>query len=1382
MVGTLRRRFGVDFLDILRRNPVDPKIQDDALAVIDILDHAFHIGPHLAVVTEGAFGDVAGFVPKDAVEWARNYAAQRVVEISRSVEDTVRGLIVSGLQRGDSVDATAEAIRSTVGLHRAWAEAVGRYYRNLVAEGTPLGRAAQMRDDYAQRLIARRAEMIARTEFIAASSNGRLEGYREMMRNGSLGPVVEKEWLTAKSEVSKRGRRVCPICKPLNHVKVRGLDATWTSGKLTSLVPPIHPSCRCSFVVRTAGETPRDRAVSGDAPPTPEERIAAVVAPRALVELSGQPEERDAFARAVEDFAADYPAAASQITFVKPYRLQGSLAEVVIGKALMPQGAVATEPFYGPQGVGIYFNPTMMRYPAHGDGALSVQLPPGPQRWYDTVTHELGHVLHADWYRIESRAYQKPFAAMSRYEVELFISSMVARTPEIEPLWRAVAGSTNMPSLYGEQNPAEWFAEIFLATRRYRNTMAIPPGWDELVAKVRQVVEQPQGELFKAGGDWPVNEWGDQAITLIVDRYDGRVDVAKKLSPGEQASVEAETARIKINREGPGSKPHPFKAAHWTHPNGHPRCLLCGASQRLPDNFTGNLTEIPFEEWPVADCPGYSPVAKVRHVATPAGVEHFHLPIGSPIVGHHHKLHRMPVTGHPVDISTRSGFFRRFTKGTPTDFEEVTLGTTYKIDEGARLRTKAMIGVDLRKRMNDPALLASLEGMDWSTVYMTEGYDPFVHMSGSHEDRLRQLWNDTVGVDEYGSREGEAKANTEGLLALRAQLRSDNVGALLTSDWVKRTIPKDSMSPGRVASLVSFIESEALSPRVVTVGSLGLLGKGDLNSSFALHDVVMAVSNTHTYNDADAATKTAIIAALSKPHTPMVHVDPQPFEAFPAGLNPEPEVKKAVLVRMFIDTWAGSSGDSNAISIALQRATQEWSKRNFGEAAGDIGSLRKYAGATTWEKSSKIGATHGVFLDHFLSATYSETQEYLAERGLTSMHLHRGMHFDALPPWLAEADAQGLTHDGKVDGGVRVLLNPASSWAAGHETADSFAGGHRVYVEFEAEIPASDVLSSSVTGLGALTENEMVVLGFPRDDEGFEWRVGGEWANSPGEGAWLVAGVKDKPAWEANGFATAAEAAPWSNAGLAPASAKEWKAAGFTPAAADDWLARHGTVETAILWKDWTLDQGPWNWPAAGFATPEQAQPWANAGAAAYEAEGMVRAGVKAEDIAKWREAFGDPAAYGNRGWVEWASSGLSVEEAKAWSEAMSPMTDDPLLAARRAQQWRADGVSLEEAAAWTKLGMQYVDNEWRTAGFGPAEAKAWIDMNIRPADARHWLDLGVTPAQVGEFRRLGLTMADLNRKTADGKTLLAKIISGESSPLEAAQLAQAINAAEEPF
>lgn len=54
-------------------------------------------------------------------------------------------------------------------------------------------------------------------------------------------------------------------------------------------------------------------------------------------------------------------------------------------------------------------------------------------------------------------------------------------------------------------------------------------------------------------------------------------------------AYEAESEIIKRNQNGPGGKPHKFKAAEWTYLNGHPRCIMCGD-----------------EETESGECPGHS--------------------------------------------------------------------------------------------------------------------------------------------------------------------------------------------------------------------------------------------------------------------------------------------------------------------------------------------------------------------------------------------------------------------------------------------------------------------------------------------------------------------------------------------------------------------------------------------------------------------------------------------------------------------------------------------------------------------------------------------------------------------------------------------------------
>lgn len=68
--------------------------------------------------------------------------------------------------------------------------------------------------------------------------------------------------------------------------------------------------------------------------------------------------------------------------------------------------------------------------------------------------------------------------------------------------------------------------------------------------------------------------------TQKVEVREGR-KVQKKLTATEQADCDAESEKIKENKKTWEGKLHKFKPAKWTHPNGHPRCLLCGDEEPI---------------------------------------------------------------------------------------------------------------------------------------------------------------------------------------------------------------------------------------------------------------------------------------------------------------------------------------------------------------------------------------------------------------------------------------------------------------------------------------------------------------------------------------------------------------------------------------------------------------------------------------------------------------------------------------------------------------------------------------------------------------------------------------------------------------------------------
>ncbi len=58
------------------------------------------------------------------------------------------------------------------------------------------------------------------------------------------------------------------------------------------------------------------------------------------------------------------------------------------------------------------------------------------------------------------------------------------------------------------------------------------------------------------------------------------IKLEKKLSDARRKECDAESELIRENTKK-AKYPHKFKAAKFTHPNGHPRCVLCGDEERV---------------------------------------------------------------------------------------------------------------------------------------------------------------------------------------------------------------------------------------------------------------------------------------------------------------------------------------------------------------------------------------------------------------------------------------------------------------------------------------------------------------------------------------------------------------------------------------------------------------------------------------------------------------------------------------------------------------------------------------------------------------------------------------------------------------------------------
>lgn len=206
-----------------------------------------------------------------SVDFLQQYEFELIREISTGTAEAIRNVMLRAFQDGIPPREAAREIRQVIGLTSRQTQAVGNFQRAL-AESTPdslrqilerelrdrrhdatIRRAIEedivltreqiqtMTERYYQRFLRHRAEMIARTETIRASSAGQHALFLQAEEQGLINrQAVQRKWVVSGDE------RTCEICNGLNGQKT-GLNEPFPGGYFYP--PDPHPSCRCSVVL-----------------------------------------------------------------------------------------------------------------------------------------------------------------------------------------------------------------------------------------------------------------------------------------------------------------------------------------------------------------------------------------------------------------------------------------------------------------------------------------------------------------------------------------------------------------------------------------------------------------------------------------------------------------------------------------------------------------------------------------------------------------------------------------------------------------------------------------------------------------------------------------------------------------------------------------------------------------------------------------------------------------------------------------------------------------------------------------------------------------------------------------------------------------------------
>ena len=191
-------------------------------------------------------GYVAGFnfdlLNPRAVDWLSVNSAELVTGVTDNTVEALRYILRRSFVDGIPPRDAAVFIKKVVGLLPKHATAVYNYRQDLIAKGMAPTRIDDLVEGYADRLLTFRAEMIARTETIRASSMGQHEGWRQAVGDGLLDEKrTRREWIVTWDDRLSENR-----CKPMAGQQ-RKLEEEFVTGLGSKvLTPPAGPNCRCA--------------------------------------------------------------------------------------------------------------------------------------------------------------------------------------------------------------------------------------------------------------------------------------------------------------------------------------------------------------------------------------------------------------------------------------------------------------------------------------------------------------------------------------------------------------------------------------------------------------------------------------------------------------------------------------------------------------------------------------------------------------------------------------------------------------------------------------------------------------------------------------------------------------------------------------------------------------------------------------------------------------------------------------------------------------------------------------------------------------------------------------------------------------------------------
>lgn len=187
------------------------------------------------------------------MRWAETRGSSMIREVMQSQKAAVRSVIFGAVKRGSRGPHIAKRISRIVGLLEREALAVANFEAQMETAGLAQDVIDKRASRYSAKLLRKRGERIARSETIAAMSEGQRVGWKQAQEEGHLPDNVVRRWISAPE--SPNPNRPCAICTALGKADPVGLDEPWIV-EVNGVVHHVmragggeggaHPHCRCT--------------------------------------------------------------------------------------------------------------------------------------------------------------------------------------------------------------------------------------------------------------------------------------------------------------------------------------------------------------------------------------------------------------------------------------------------------------------------------------------------------------------------------------------------------------------------------------------------------------------------------------------------------------------------------------------------------------------------------------------------------------------------------------------------------------------------------------------------------------------------------------------------------------------------------------------------------------------------------------------------------------------------------------------------------------------------------------------------------------------------------------------------------------------------------